>query len=293
MLAELNLKLITCLNAGGAPSPAPIPLPSPTPAPTPNGWAAAADASSVSGSLGSSSAPSSVTAAVTPAGPPTGDFDSDEKFHWEGDEFGAEYIPPSKVNMRVAPYLPSCSHVYAVPSILTSAIYPPPQFKQPHLLSALQHLLNKLSLSPINVPLLHGRLAVADTGATNHMVPNKSCFISYKVVSGLSVWMGTNSYVPVLGCGTTIFALNGKRILVRNVLHVPGLAVPLYSLCTHVMQHGCGFLGTNELGSLVYFPTFVWLVDTAVDCHLSFDPLGHSAPLHTLQYVQPQCPPVT
>jgi hypothetical protein len=190
MLAELNLKLITCLPIGGAPSLAPGPSPSPAPGPTPNGRAAAADASSVSGSLGSSSAPSSVTARVAPAGPPTGNFDFEKEFHWEGNEFGAEYIPPSKINMRVAPYLPSCSRIHAVPSILTSAISSPPQSKPPCLLSALQHLLNKLSLSPINVPLLHGRLAVADTGATNHMVPDKACFISYKLVSGLSVWMG-------------------------------------------------------------------------------------------------------
>ncbi len=288
MLAELNLRLIICPPVGGAPSLAPGPSPSPAPAPTPKGQAAVADSSSVSGSLGSSSAPSGMTAVVTPAVPPTGDFDYDNKFHWDGDEFGAEYIPPS----TGAPYLPLCSHIRAVLSISTSAISFPPHSKPPHLLSALPHLLNKLSLSPINVPLLHGRLAVPDTGATNHMVPNKSCFISYKSVSGLSVWMGNNSYVPVLGRGTAIFALNGKRILVRNVLHVPGLAVPLYSLHTHVTQHGCGFLRTNESGFLVYFPTFILLVDMAVDCPI-LQLLGHSAPLHTLNYVQPRFPLVT
>jgi hypothetical protein len=41
----------------------------------------------------------------------------------------------------------------------------------------------------------------------------------------------------------------------------------------------------------VYFLTFILLVGTAVDCHLSFDPLGKSAPLDTLHYVQPRCPP--
>jgi hypothetical protein len=105
--------------------------------------------------------------------------------------------------------------------------------------------------------------------------------------------MGNNSYVPVLGRGTAIFALNGKRLLVCNVLHVPGLAVPLYSLRTHFPQRGCGFLGMKESGFLVYFPTFVLSVNTAVDCHLSLDPLGHSAPLNTLHYVQLRCPPST
>jgi hypothetical protein len=99
------------------------------------------------------------------------------------------------------------------------------------------------------------------------------------------------AYVPILGRGTAIFILNGKRILVRNVLHVPGLAVLLYSHRTHITQQGCGFVGTWESEFLVYFPTFVLSVNTAVDCHLSFDPLDRSAPLATLHYVQPRCPP--
>ncbi len=97
----------------------------------------------------------------------------------------------------------------------------------------------------------------------------------------------------MLGRSTAIFALNGKRLLVRNVLHVPGLAVPLYSLSTHFTQQDCGFLGTEESGFLVYLPTFVISVNTAVDCHLSFDPFSHSAPLTTLHYGQPRCPSST
>jgi hypothetical protein len=57
------------------------------------------------------------------------------------------------------------------------------------------------------------------------------------------------------------------------------------------MQQGCGFIGTKDSGFGVYFPTFILLVDTAVNCHLLFDPLGKSAPLDTLHYVQPRCPP--
>jgi hypothetical protein len=94
----------------------------------------------------------------------------------------------------------------------------------------------------------------------------------------------------VLGCGTAIFALNSKHLLVCNVLHVPGLVVLLYSLPTHIIQQGCGFIGTHESGFLVYFPTFVLSVDTAIDCHLCFNPLGRSAPLAMLHYVQPHCP---
>jgi hypothetical protein len=41
-------------------------------------------------------------------------------------------------------------------------------------------------------------------------------------------------------------------------------------------------MGADESGFLVYFPDFVLSVDTAVESHLSFDPLGPSAPLSTL-----------
>jgi hypothetical protein len=177
LLAKLNLKLITCLPVVSSPSPgtpAPASLPSPASAPSPSSCAAAADTSLVSGSLGSSSAPSNLMAAVAQDNPTPGNFDSVEEFHWEDDDHGVDYAPPPKVNMGVASNFPSCSHACVGPSTSTSALSSPLQAKPPRLSSALQHLLNKLSLSPVDVPLLQGQLAVADTGATNHMVPDKS-----------------------------------------------------------------------------------------------------------------------
>jgi hypothetical protein len=186
MLAELNLKLITCLPAGGKPAPALGLVPSPTPAPTPGRCAAVADASSMSGSSGSSTAPSGLTAAVAPSPSPGGDCESDDNFHWEGADHGVEYDAPHKVNMSIAPYSPSCSHISIIFSVLESALSSHLQARQPCLSSALQQLLKNLSLLPVILPLHHGRLAVADTGATNHMVPDKSCFISYTSISSLS-----------------------------------------------------------------------------------------------------------
>jgi hypothetical protein len=98
MLVELNLKLTTCLLAGGKPAPPPGPAPSPTPAPTPGRCAAAADASSVSGSSSSSIAPS----AVAPAPSPACNYESDVDSHWEGDDLGVKHDAPPKVNMRIA-----------------------------------------------------------------------------------------------------------------------------------------------------------------------------------------------
>ena len=161
----------------------------------------------------------------------------------------------------------------------------------PHsILTALQSLLQQLSHSSI-FPDSSCRLAVADLGATNHMFPHKSAFISYKATSGLKVQMRNNSYLPVLGRGSSIISLNGQRVLVWHALHVPSLVMPLYSLRAHFKQPGCGFIGNNNAGMLVNFPSFVLSADTSSDCTLSYEPLGWFAPLLTLNYVQPQCRP--
>ncbi len=91
-------------------------------------------------------------------------------------------------------------------------------------------------------------LLVADSGATDHMLPDKSAFISYSPVEGRRVRIGNNSFAPILGHGTAIISLNGKKILMRNCLHVPDLHHPLYSLRAHQRQRGCGFIGMYSLG---------------------------------------------
>jgi hypothetical protein len=133
--------------------------------------------------------------------------------------------------------------------------------------------------------------AVANTGATDHMLPKKSAFISYKAIFNLQVQMGNAAFIPVLSRGSAVISLNGQRVLVGNALHIPNLVVTLYILHIHLTQCGCSFYGAYEGGMLVCFPTFVLTVDTSTDCLLSYEPLGRCAPLNTLHYVQPQCPP--
>ena len=131
-------------------------------------------------------------------------------------------------------------------------------------------------------------LAVADTGVTHHMIPDKSAFISCNRVDK-QVRMGNRAYVPVFGWGTAVFALNGHTVLIRNVLHVPALRVPLYSLCAHLKQRGCGFVGDNSLGGMcVYFPSFFISVDISEDCHLRFRSLGDTASLKKVEYGRPR-----
>jgi hypothetical protein len=120
----------------------------------------------------------------------------------------------------------------------------------------LQAIIAQMTKDSIS-PCLGCRFSVADTGATDHMFPDKLTFISYKSIPNLQVWMGNNSFLPVLRRSTTIISLNGQRVLVCNALHVPGLTDLFYSLCAHLKQHGCGFLGTFEAGMLVYCPWFV------------------------------------
>ena len=131
-------------------------------------------------------------------------------------------------------------------------------------------------------------LLVADTGATDHMLPDKAAFISYYPVSGRRVRMGNNSFAPIAGHGSAIISLNGKKILIRDCLHVPDLRNPLYSLQAHQRQRGCGFIGMSGLGMHVFFPSFIIEVDTTTDCHLLYEPIGRTACLADLDYVQPK-----
>ncbi|EJK66286.1 hypothetical protein THAOC_12800 [Thalassiosira oceanica] len=102
---------------------------------------------------------------------------------------------------------------------------------------------------------------VADSGATDHMFPDRSAFISYQPESSLRVKMGNNTYIPVRGRGSAVIELNGRLILVRDALHVPDLRLPLYSLRAHLNQPGCCFLGlpaTLKAASSMHvcFPSF-------------------------------------
>ena len=159
LLAEMNLALVL-LPAGSAPAPPPTAA---APA-TPTVRVATAEGKPTVCS-GSTMAPSGLTAALSVANKFDGDYDSGDNFHWDGNEFGAEYTP--KLN-DVALYSPSCSHVsFDISSSSMRATRPSSPSKPPRVSPALLKLLSSLSVSPIDVPLPGGRFAVADTGATD------------------------------------------------------------------------------------------------------------------------------
>ncbi len=297
LLKELNLKLVhgpPALLPFPAPAHPPIPAPStPDPGPSPGVCVASADDVTTASSMGSSTVPSGLMAAVAE------DFDSDEEFCWVGNDEGRDYVacPSVTCNSTYAPdsFYPSCSCVavkFTGPAPLLdastiAAASTTCSILLPKSIHAIFASLSEASISPGS-----GRsFTIADSGATDHMFPDKCAFILYKSIQNLQVCMGNNSFLPVLGCGMAIISLNGQQVFVRNALHVSGLAVSLYSLWAHFQQRGCGFIGTLEAGMLVYFPNFVLLVDTSSDCHLAHEPLGTAAPLDTLHYVQPWRPP--
>ena len=120
------------------------------------------------------------------------DFDSDQEFRWTGDDNGFEYSPSvgsfsHKPNTCVAPY-PSCFQVSVMSSSLSlasvgsfipsaSSSSSTAGSSSPRSISmALQSLLQRISQSSI-FPDSGCRLAVADSGATDHMFPDKSAFL--------------------------------------------------------------------------------------------------------------------
>jgi hypothetical protein len=255
---------------------------------------------------GSSSAPAGFTAAVEEN--TAEDESSLDSFRWYGDEDGVDfkanrpvtnYVPPHNLCHSLNPLGPSCSQVSlesaapvashtgsfirCLPSDMSAT--PDTIILPPGLVSM---LLKAISPEALGAALC---MVVADSGAIDHMLPDCAAFISYKPVHNLCVCMGNNSYPPVLQRGTAIISPNGQHLLIWNVRHVPALQVPLYSLRAHIRNCGCGFLGSFKTGMHIYFPGVVLSMDTSTNCHLSYAPLGKSALLSSLQYVQPRCPP--
>ncbi len=295
LLKSLNLKLIQVAPAASPPAPAPAASTPAAASPSPGGRVATADLPPLGGSTGSANAPSGLMACTLDV---SEDFKSDDNFRWDGDESGTDYVD-HKSNKSTALYPLCCSvavsllqHVNtsALPTASSTLLPLPSDEPVISLLRCLHQLIQRVSHSSISV-LSSKCFAVAETGATNHMLPDKAAFTSYKSISNLQVQMGNNSFILVLGQGTTVISLNGQRVLIRNALHILGLVVPLYSLRAHLTQRGCAFYGAYKAGMLACFPTFVLTVDMSSDYNLSYEPLGCCAPLDILHYVQPRCPP--
>jgi hypothetical protein len=129
----------------------------------------------------------------------------------------------------------------------------------------------------------------ADSGATEHMIPDYKAFVSYKSCRGEFVTLGDTTKLPIMGKGTARFYLNDKVVEVRNALHVPGLRAPLYSLRRHCHMFDCGYYSQFGVGSFILFPTFTIKVDDSEDNIVSFKAIGR-APCKCVDYREPKHP---
>ena len=120
-------------------------------------------------------------------------------------------------------------------------------------------------------------VVIADSGATDHMWHDYNAFTSYRPTSSQHVLLADNTKAPVAGIGSIKIILDGHVCGLRNVLHVPSLRVPLYSLRAHRRMKGCGFIGDNGRFQ-VYFPSFVTTVDDSSDSYIPYSPLGRASP---------------
>jgi hypothetical protein len=197
------------------------------------------------------------------------DKDSTDSFHWDRDEDGVTFEDAHKPKALVSSYAPpspapSCCNVsmeLCLPSPTCLATQLGNDVALP--LTLIKSLLKAIPTTNGGTPFC---LVVANTSAMDHMVPDCGAFISYKSVHCLWIRMSNNLFASVLNLGTAIISLNGQHLLICHVLHVPELWVPLYSLCAHLRQSGCSFVGSYETGLHVYFPSVVLTVDMSSDC---------------------------
>jgi hypothetical protein len=65
------------------------------------------------------------------------------------------------------------------------------------------------------------RLQVADTSATDHILPDKEAFISYHLVANCHIRMSNYSFAPILGTGSAVIDVNSKWILIQDAFMFP------------------------------------------------------------------------
>jgi len=106
---------------------------------------------------------------------------------------------------------------------------------------------------------------IADSGATSHMFPDRSMFRSYCPTPGSYVILANKQRVSNPGCGDVHLKMGQHTVILTNVLHVPSLRMPLYSIRAHRRSLGCSFLADNN-GMYLSFPDFFLPVDDRQDC---------------------------
>jgi hypothetical protein len=74
---------------------------------------------------------------------------------------------------------------------------------------------------------------IIDSGATAMMVPFHHCFITYKPTPKSYVILGNSQKSPCLGRGDVCITMGGFTVVLKDVLHIPSLRCPLFSIRCH------------------------------------------------------------
>ncbi len=159
---------------------------------------------------------------------------SGDNFDCNGKYEGKVYNSSTKPNLATYLYPPVPAFLCLQVSIAQDGNTAPPPTMRNHSTNALprnsvviftislpKHAMMLLQDPPahsIAMPSINGQCAscllFANTGATNHMMPDKLAFISYCPTANCCVPMGNNSFAPILGMGSALIAVNRKRILI-------------------------------------------------------------------------------
>ena len=93
--------------------------------------------------------------------------------------------------------------------------------------------------------------------ASEDMFPDYSTFKTYHRLSNRYATLGDTTRLHIEGICTAVYTLNGCTILTCNVLQIPALQGPLYSLCKHRQRPGCGVYSSYKDASYLLFPDFI------------------------------------
>lgn len=127
--------------------------------------------------------------------------------------------------------------------------------------------------------------ACANSGATDVMLPDYLAFLSYVSCKDWWVTLGDNSRLRIAGTGTAKLSLNGKVIILHDMLHVPELQNPLDSLRKYKAIPGCRTFSYFGVGSYIMFSRFTLCINDSVDNLVSYRLVGRQD-IAALEYAQ-------
>ena len=129
------------------------------------------------------------------------------------------------------------------------------------------------------------KVAILDSGAIHHLWTYYKAFIPYNHVYNQYVTLTDNSKIQIYGKGTIAIEMGRKKMIIRNVYHVPDLRLPLFSLGVHLCVPGCGYHSNNN-GVFCFLSTFHMALYDAVDTYVSCRSTGRKT-TKVFYYIHP------